>query len=140
VTRGSSTIAHEKAAGQEALAAFDFSRGIAQTRSVMTRVELIKLIGGVLRQLDNLKTNRSSGDLNGPVLTELRNSLAKQQLKLAISDIDDGTPDFLKAGEQILASSAKVYGAIGSAENGVVLVDNVRRFLKAVDALVESRP
>lgn len=106
----------------------------------MTRVELIKLIGGVLRQLDNLKTNRSSGDLNGPVLTELRNSLAKQQLKLAISDIDDGTPHFLKAGEQILASSAKVYGAIGSAENGVVLVDNVRRFLKAVDALVESRP
>jgi len=105
----------------------------------MTRVELIRLIGDVLRQLDNLKTNQSPDDLNGPVLTELRNALAKQQLKFAISHLDEGTPAFLKAIADILASNAKLHGAIGSADKGVLLIDNVKHFVKAVDALVEGR-
>ncbi|HVS83500.1 MAG TPA: hypothetical protein VHE60_17355 [Pyrinomonadaceae bacterium] len=104
----------------------------------MTRVELIRLIGDVLRQLDNLKTNQSPDDLDGPVLTELRNALAKQQLKLAISHLDEGTP-LLKAIADILAANAKLHGAIGSADKGVVFVDNVKHFVKAVDALVEGR-
>jgi len=106
----------------------------------MTRGELIRLIGDVLRHLDNLKTNQSPDDLCGPALTEFRNTLAKQQLKLAISHLDDeGTPESLKAIADILASSARLHRAIGSTHNGAVLVDSVKNFVKAVDALVESR-
>ena len=101
----------------------------------MTRVELIRLIGDVLRQLDNLKTNQSPDDLNGPVLTELRNALAKQQLKFAISHLDEGTPAFLKAIADILASN----GAIEPADNGIALIDKLKCFGKALDGLVESR-
>jgi hypothetical protein len=117
---------------------FSFLEASRQT-GLMTRLELIRLIGDVLRQLDNLKTNQSPGDLNGPILTELRNALAKQQLQLAISDLDEGTPAFLKTIEDILAFHAKLHGAIGSADKGVALVDNVKHFVKALDALVESR-
>ena len=105
----------------------------------MTRVELIRLIGDVLRQLDGLKTNQSPDDPSRSILVELRNTLAKQQLTLAIRDLDEGTPAFLKAIEDILASNAEMDGAIGSADKGVVPVDNVKHFVKAVDALVESR-
>ena len=42
----------------------------------MTRVELIRLIGDVLRQLDNLKTTRPA-DLNGAALIDRLKSFAK---------------------------------------------------------------
>ncbi len=103
----------------------------------MIRVELVRLIGDVLRQLDNLKTDRSA-DLSSAVLTEVRNALAKQQLKIAITDLDESTPAFLKAIEDILALNAKLHGAIGSADNGVALVDNLNSFVKTVDGLVKS--
>jgi hypothetical protein len=104
----------------------------------MTRVELIRLIGNVLRQLDNLKTNRSA-DLSGAVLTEVRNALARQQLKIAITDLDESAPAFVKAIEDILASNAELHGAIESADMGVAMIDNLKCFAKAVDGLVESR-
>jgi len=105
----------------------------------MTRVELIRLIGDVLRQLDGLKTNRSPEGLTHPILADLRNTLAKQQLKLAISELDEGTPAFLKAIEDILATKAELHGAIESANKNVALVDKLKCFVKTVDALVESR-
>ncbi len=104
----------------------------------MTRVELIRLIGDVLRQLDKLKTNRPA-DLSGAVLTEVRNALAKQQLKIAITDLDESTPAFLKTIKDILALNAKLHRVIESADNGVALVDNLNGFVKTVDGLVESR-
>jgi hypothetical protein len=104
----------------------------------MTRVELIRLIGDVLRQLDNLKTSRSA-DLSGAVLTEVRNALARQQLKIAITDLDENTPVFFKAIEDILAVNAELHGAIESADSRGALVDNLKSFAKTVDRLVESR-
>jgi hypothetical protein len=104
----------------------------------MTRVELVRLIGDVLRQLDNLKTDRPA-DLSGAVLTEVRNALAKQQLKIAITDLDESAPAFFQAIEDILALNAKLHGAIESADNGMALVDNLKGFVKTVDGLVASR-
>lgn len=104
----------------------------------MTKIELIRSIGDVLRQLDNFKTIQSPNDLSGPTLTELRNALAKQQLRLAITDFDESTPAFLKAGQDILACAASLHAAIDSAASGAALVDNVRRLVNAVDALVEG--
>jgi hypothetical protein len=104
----------------------------------MTREELVRLIGDVLRQVDNLKINRSA-DLSGAVRPEVRNALAKQQLKIAISDLDESTPAFFKATEDILALNAKLHEAIESADNGVVLVDNLKCFVRTVDGLVARR-
>ena len=108
-----------------------------QTRR-MTRVELVRLIGDVLRQLDGLKTNRSA-DPNGAVPPEVRNALAKQQLKIAITDLDESTPAFAKAVADILALDARLHGAIESAENRVALIDNLKCFVETVDGLVASR-
>ncbi len=105
----------------------------------MTRVELVRLIGDVLRQLDNLKTNRPA-DPNGAVPPEVRSALAKQQLKIAITDLDESTPAFSKAIAEIVALDARLHGAIESADNGVALVDNLKCFVKTVDGLLASRP
>ena len=104
----------------------------------MTRVELVRLIGDVQRQLDNLKTNRSAA-LSAALLTEVRNALAKQQLKIAITDLDEGTPAFFKAVEDILALNGELQGAIRSTDIGVALVDNLKCLVVTVDGLVESR-
>jgi hypothetical protein len=103
----------------------------------MTRVELIRLIGDVLRQLD-VKTDRSA-DLSGAIPTEVRNALASQQLKIAITDLDESTPAFFKASEDILALEAKLHAAAESADNGVALIDSLKRFVKTLDGLVTSR-
>lgn len=103
----------------------------------MTRVELVRLVGDVLRQLD-LKTDRSA-DLRGAVPPEVRNALAKQQLKIAITDIDESTPAFFKASEDILALNASLHGASESPDNGLALVDNLKCFVKTVDGLVAGR-
>ena len=103
----------------------------------MTRVELVRLIGDVLRQLD-MKTDRSD-DLSGAVPSEVRNALAKQQLKIAITDLDESTPAFAKAVADILALDARLHGAIESAENRVALIDNLKCFVETVDGLVASR-
>ena len=103
----------------------------------MTRVELVRLIGDVLRQLD-VKTDRSD-DLSSTVPLEVRNALAKQQLKVAITDLDESTPAFFKASEDILALDAKLHAGTESADNGVELIDSLKRFVKTLDGLVTSR-
>jgi hypothetical protein len=103
----------------------------------MTKVELVRLIGDVRRQLD-VKTDRSA-DLSGAVPTEVRNSLATQQLKIAITDLDESTPAFFKASEDILALDARLHGATESADNSVALVDRLKCFVKTLDGLVTSR-
>jgi hypothetical protein len=102
----------------------------------MSRVELVRLIGDVLRQLD-LKKDRSA-DLSRAVPTEVRNALAKQQLKIAITDLDESTPTFFKASEDILAIDARLRGAPESADNGVALVDSLRSLVRTLDGLVTS--
>jgi hypothetical protein len=104
----------------------------------MTRVELVRIIGDVLRQLDNLKPNRSA-DPGSAVPPEVRHALAKQQLKIAITDLDESTPAFFKASEDILALDARLHDAIESADNGFPLVDKLKSFVKTVDGLVASR-
>src|SRR5580765_254986 len=101
----------------------------------MTRVELVRIIGDVLRQLDNLKPNRSA-DPGGAVPPEVRNALAKQQLKIAITDIDENTPAFFEASQDILALDARLHEALESADSRAALVDNLKRFVKTVDGLV----
>ncbi len=103
----------------------------------MTRVDLVRLIGDVLRQLD-LKTARSA-DPSGAVPAEVRNALAIQQLKIAITDLDESTPAFFKASEDILALNARLNGAIQSADDGMALVDSLKRFVKTLDGLVTGR-
>jgi hypothetical protein len=103
----------------------------------MTRLELVRIVGDVLRQLD-LKTDRSA-DLGSAVPAEVRNALAKQQLKIAITDIDESTPAFFKASEDILALDASLRAAAESGDNGVALVDNLKGFVKTIDGLVAGR-
>src|ERR1700674_3518765 len=100
----------------------------------MTRVELVRLVGDVLRQLD-LKKARSA-DLSRVVPTEVRNALAKQQLKIAITELDESTPTFFKASEEILAIDARLRGTAES--NCVALVDSLRSLVKTLDGLVTS--
>jgi|GEM_PF-4993175 len=104
----------------------------------MTRVELVRLIGDVLRQLDNLKPNRSA-DPGGAVPLEVRNELAKQQLKIAITDLDESTPAFFKASEDILAMHARLHEALEAGDSAAALVDNLKSFVKTVDGLVAGR-
>jgi hypothetical protein len=104
----------------------------------MTRVELIRLMGDVLRQLDALKTSQSQHDPSFALLTEVRNALAKQQLKLAISDLDEKSPAFRKVSEDILTFGSELR-SVGAPDDGDSLVDHLTSVVKAVDDLVEAR-
>lgn len=117
------------------LLTFDPHRG---GRDVVTKVDLIRVIGDVLRLLDNLKANQSPGHIDCSVLTEVRITLAKQQLKLAISDLDEKTPAFLKASQDIMTFNGKLQEPISSKDDGLALVSHLTSFAKAVDALVEG--
>ena len=103
----------------------------------MTRVELIRLIGDVLRQLDKLRQTRPA-NLGGDALTEVRNALAKQQLWIAITEFDEGTSAFVKASADILATNAALSRAIESGETGVGLIEKLQGFATAVAGLVET--
>src|SRR6266481_6600879 len=92
---------------------------------VMTRAELIRLIGDVLRQLDALKATRPTKP-GGDALTEVRNTLAKNQLRIAITQFDESGPAFVKAVADILAASSELRGADESADNGVALIKKLQ--------------
>jgi hypothetical protein len=95
-------------------------------------------MGDVLRRLDDLKRNRSV-DPSGAVPPQVRNALAKQQLKVAITDLDESTPDFSKAIADIVALDAKLQGPVESADHGITLVDNLNCFVKTLDSLLATR-
>src|ERR1700730_702689 len=99
----------------------------------MTKVDLIKLIGDVLRRLDSLRKSQSPDVSTRPVLDELRNTLAKQQLKLAINEFDEDAPAFRDATEKILAINTELHGAIERSGEAVVAIDDVKHFIRAVD-------
>jgi len=133
------TLAHEKAARQKQHSPLLTFNPHGAGRNIMTRVDLIRLIGDVLRQLDVLKNSQSQHNPSFAVLTEVRNTLAKQQLKLAISDLDEKTPEFLKASEDIMTFNSRLQEPISSKDAGVALVNHLTSFAKAVDTLVEGR-
>lgn len=101
----------------------------------MTKVELIKLIGEILREVDAVGRLQPPNDFTRVVLDELRATLAKQQLRMAIHHVDQNTPVFHEATREIELMGAELRQAVGSTEQKTIRVDALRRFVKAVGTL-----
>lgn len=102
----------------------------------MTRVELIKSIGEALRNLDHLRTRRPADDSISRKLNELRNTLARQQLTLAINDFDEDAAAFFEATREIEMLSAELAAATSRPDPDNIRIDTLERLVRAVDSVV----
>ena len=101
----------------------------------MTQVELIKSIGDVLRTLDLLKRNQPASESTNPAIEELRNKLARQQLRLAINHFEPHPTAFLQETREIKEIINAFYGALQGTDEESVF-KHLRRLAKAVDSLI----
>lgn len=103
----------------------------------MTRVEVIRSIGEVLRKLDGLRRNRVPDDPTQQNLDELRKLLARQQLSLAINHSDEDTTAFRNAIREFEAINAELTRAMAT-DNAVIPVSIVERLTKVNSMLIET--
>jgi ABC-type transporter Mla subunit MlaD len=102
----------------------------------MTRLELIQLIGDALTQLDVLRGSLLPGEPNRTLLDQLRDELDTQQLKLAQNEFDDNTAAFVDATAKLVAINKDMNQTLKSIDKLVTTIDNLKRFVGAVNDIV----
>ncbi len=97
----------------------------------MSKTELIMLIEGVLERLDALR-----GSIPGPEslqIDQLRDQLSSQQLRLAQEQFDANTAVFRDATTRLTVVNANLKATIHQIDKIVDTIENVTRFVSAVD-------
>jgi hypothetical protein len=102
----------------------------------MTRLELIKLIGDVLTELDVLRGSLLPDEPNRKKLDKLRKQLDKRQLQLSQNQFDDNTKGFQQATRALEVINKELTKTISNEENIATTIENLKRFVKAVDGIV----
>ena|SRR5438034_1055064 len=101
----------------------------------MIQVELIKSIGDVLRALDLFSGSQPTNESINPAIEDLRNSLAKQQLKLAINHFELDRAVFLQETHEVKEITNKLYRALKGTDKKIVF-EHLGHLAKAVDSLI----
>ena len=104
----------------------------------MSKLELIRSIGCVLRQLDLLGEKPASDETTGRILKELRTTLANQQLELAIKQIEPDSAILGKAMATLAALEVELSHAMTDTAKESVLLEALPRAVKAIAELFES--
>ena len=104
----------------------------------MSKVELIRSIGCVLRQLDLLGEKPATDGLTARTLKEMRTILAKQQLELAINQIEPDDATLRRAMATLEAIKGEPSRTISETAQEAVLLEALPRAVKAIGELVES--
>lgn len=101
----------------------------------MIQVELIKSIGDVLRALDLFGSNQPANESLNSAIEELRNNLAKQQLRLAINHFELDRTAVLQETREVKEIVNKLYSAFKGTDKKMIF-EYLGRLTESVDSLI----
>ena len=98
----------------------------------MTQLEVIRMIGDVLTEIDVAVGSLVPGDPDLTALQDLRRLLDSRQLVLSRQVFDDNTASFQQAAAELKAVNDNIQGTIRRIDEMAKVIENVTRFLGAV--------
>lgn len=104
----------------------------------MTRLDIIRMIGDVLTEIDVTTGSLMPGDPIVTQLQDLRRLLDARQLVLTREAVNENTVRFRKAAERLNAVNDEIRGTIRGVENMTRVIENVTRFLDAVTSFMTA--
>jgi hypothetical protein len=104
----------------------------------VTRLDVIRMIGDVLTEIDVTVGSLKPSDPAVTRLQDLRRLLDARQLMLTREVVNDNTVRFRKAAEQLRAVNAEMKGTIRRVDNITRVIENVTRFLDAVTSFMTA--
>ena len=102
----------------------------------MTQLDVIRMIGDVLTEIDVAVGSMLPDDPNLVPLQDARRLLDARQLALSRQIFDDNTVRFQTAAEKLKAVNNDIRGTLRRLDDMVTLMTNVNRFLNAVTSFV----
>jgi hypothetical protein len=104
----------------------------------MTHLEVIRMVGNVLIEIDVTVGSLMPGDPDMVVLQDLRRLLDSRQLTLSRQVFDENTARFQEAAARLRAVNADIEGTIRRIDDMTAVIQNVTRFLDAVTSFMTT--
>ncbi len=104
----------------------------------MTRLDVIKMIGDVITDIDVARGSLLPDDPNRHQLDDLRILLDDRQRKLSKAAFDDTTQQFQDSAQKLQAVNDQIRGSIQQVNKIVTLLSNIKTFLDAVTSLMTT--
>jgi len=104
----------------------------------MTQLDIIRMIGDRLTEIDVKIGSMMPNDPDQIKLQDLRRLLDSRQLILSRQVFDSNTKAFQKAATELAAVNAKIQGTIDEIDNMQRVLRNVTRFLNAVTSFMTT--
>ena len=104
----------------------------------MTQLEVIRMIGNVLTEIDVTIGSLPPGDPDMTRLQDLRGLLDARQLTLSRQVFDENTERFRDAAARLRAVDLEIRGTIRDIDNMAAVIQNVARFLDAVTSFMST--
>lgn len=104
----------------------------------MTQLDVIRMIGDRLTEIDVAVGSLMPGDPSLQKLQDLRQLLDARQLVLSRALIDDSTARFRDAADRLRAINVETSGTLQEIDDMVVMIENVARFLDAVTTFMTA--
>jgi len=106
----------------------------------LTSIELIRLIGNVIVEIDVLRSNFSREDNNRKKLDNFRDQLDTIQRKLARSVIDENTGEYKKLTEKLKKNNEELNQTINEVEKVAETLEKLVKFIGAVEEIAKLMP
>jgi len=104
----------------------------------MTQLEVIRMIGDVLTEIDVAVGSLMPNDPDLLKLQDLRRLLDSRQLMLSRQAFDENTERFQDAARELKAGNDDIRARIGRVEDMIGVLHDVRRFLDAVTSFMTT--
>ncbi len=104
----------------------------------MTKIDLLRLIGDVLTEIDAAIGDLLPSDPNQRRLQDLRILLDDRQRQLAGMTFDENTQAFQDATQQLEAANQQIVVSLQNLQNLENAIGNVTRFINSVTSLMTT--
>ena len=104
----------------------------------MTKLQVIQLIGVVIRQIDNVIDDLPPGDPNQQRLQQQRDALDDQQRRLAIEVFNENDAAFQNATQQLQAANAGIQASLDRLDNIENTIATITQFVTSVTSLLTT--
>jgi hypothetical protein len=102
----------------------------------MDRLEMIRLIGDLLTNIDILRGSLLPEDPKRTTLDFLRHRLDGQQLVLAQNQFNEDTVEYRQASERVAAINTEIMQTLNNITRFTTTVENLTRLVGVVDTIV----